>query len=69
MYKDANTSALNAHLAKEEQRETDLENFKEEISHYLTLIESSVCSIKEIADKYPNIDLEQEIQESIEELL
>ena len=66
---DANTAALSAHLAKEEQRENDLEEFQKDIINYLALIESSINSIKEIAENYPNCDLDQEIRESLEELL
>ena len=65
----ANTEALNRYLAEEDERAEQFEEFRDLIAKHLAVIDESIFHINNIAESFPDLDLDDEIRESILEYL
>ena len=61
--------ALNEYYKKEDKRAEQLEEFQELIEPKLEEIEDLITSIKNVAESFPDLELSDEIKNSILELL
>jgi len=66
---DGNLYALDKHLDEEDARSEALEEFQELIQKHLNVIEESIFHIRNISESFPDCDLEDEIKNSVLELL
>ena len=64
-----NTELLNNYLAEEDKRAERLEDFQQLIESRLDDIEDLITSIKNVAESFPDLDLDDEIKNSILEML
>ena len=66
---DPTEFSLSQHLAEEDERSRQLDEFQELIQPKLDEIEDMLSYILNVAESFPQIDLDDEIKNSISELL